>query len=388
MAITNQDIIEAKVFAEKHGEPFNHDMWDYIIRECEGFFPVTIRAIPEGTPTKSLTPIVTIESKDPIAFSLVSYLETSLQRGVWYPTTIASNDRKNYQLFKEYYDKFSDTPSMIPFSLHDFGGRGGSSEETIQVGGAAHLVYFQGSDSISGVRAANHYYNCDMSAYSVPATEHSVQCAYGQEYQREYLNKVLDTYAKSGKIVSIVIDGYDVYREAALLCSEFKDKIVSSGAKVVFRPDSGNALDIIPRILLMQEEAFGFTKNSKGMKVINNVGIIQGDGVNHDAISEILKHITNLGYAPESVIFGSGGALLQKVDRDAYKFAQKTSRILINGVWKDVYKDPVTDPGKRSKAGDMNTENMVTVYENGKLLIDETLETIRSRAIKEIEFEF
>lgn len=377
---TRSDIDEAETFAKNHGEPFNRTDWEYILEKYDGFLPLTIHAIPEGTPVVSSSPIVTVECTDPNVFWLSSYIETSLQRGVWYPTTIASNDRKNFMALTEFYNKYSDAPGMIPFSLHDFGGRGGTSEESVQIGSAAHLVYFMGSDSISGIRAANHYYHSAMSAFSVPATEHSIQCAYGPDKQREYLTKVLDTYAKPNAIVSIVLDGYDIFREARLLCTEFKDKIVQSQAKVVFRPDSGDALDVIAGLLSMQSNAFGFTVNSKGLKVINNVGIIQGDGIDLAMMRSILRVSTDLGYAPENVIFGSGGALIQKVNRDTYKFAQKVSSILINGVWQDVFKDPITDQGKKSKAGRLVNENMVKVYETGKLLVDDTLDTIRERA--------
>ena len=46
-----------------------------------------------------------------------------------------------------------------------------------------------------------------------------------------------------------------------------------------------------------------------------------------------------------------GGALLQQVDRDTQRFAMKASAACINGVWRDVQKDPITDAGKKSKAG-------------------------------------
>ena len=46
--------------------------------------------------------------------------------------------------------------------------------------------------------------------------------------------------------------------------------------------------------------------------------------------SEVLEMVTNeLGYAADVVIFGSGGALLQKVNRDTLKFAQKACAILV-----------------------------------------------------------
>lgn len=401
--ISTNDIDEAEDFAKKHGEPFNRSDWEYLVNRYGGFMPVTIRSVPEGTPVPSRNVIASVECIEQRLFWLSSYIETSLQRGVWYPTTIASRDYRVKKLIKMYYERTSDKPEMIPFTLHDFGGRGVSSEESAQIGGAAHLVNFAGSDTISGIRAANFYYNCDMAAYSVPATEHSIQSAFGPKAQREYLRSVLERFAKKGAIVSIVIDGYDVYREAKLLCTEFKDFIVESGARIVFRPDSGDALEVVPTILLMQAEYFGYTVNSKGFKVINNVGVIQGDGIDEFMIERLLAKLEAMGFAADNIVFGSGGALLQKVHRDTYKFAQKASAVLLdNGMWVDLFKDPITDPGKKSKAGRLTLvrstktreyltltinhlvdnefeDQMQIVYDKGEILNRTTLEEIRYR---------
>ena len=48
---------------------------------------------------------------------------------------------------------------------------------------------------------------------------------------------------------------------------------------------------------------------------------------------------------------GLSAELLQKLDRDTHKMALKCSAISIGGQWRDVFKDPVTDPGKRSLGG-------------------------------------
>lgn len=403
--ISKENIDEAEHFAKLHGEPFNRNIWETILTKYNGFLPVKIRAVPEGLKVPSGSPIVTIEQDGEFP-ELVSYLETSLQRGIWYPTTIASNDFKNWRIIKRFANESADNLNMVPFSLHDFGARGVSSSETAELGGAAHLVYFMGSDTIEGVRAANYYYNHEMAAFSVPATEHSIQCAWGPLHQIDYLNTVLDTYAKPGAIVSIVLDGYDVYRESQLLCS-LKDKIIESGAIIVFRPDSGDPLEVIPRILHLQEMAFGFTKNTKGYKVINNVGIIQGDGVDHESMKQILEKITDLNYSIDNIVFGSGGGLLQKVNRDTFSFAQKSSAVKVCGKWVGISKNPVTDPGKNSKKGRvtllrslMNGEFLIgdldnktfdsewedvmrVVYDgNGELLIEDTLDIIRERAKK------
>jgi nicotinamide phosphoribosyltransferase len=99
--------------------------------------------------------------------------------------------------------------------------------------------------------------------------------------------------------------------------------------------------------------------------------------------------------------FGMGGALLQQINRDTLRFALKCSAIDIDGQWHDVYKQPVTDPGKDSRAGrfvllkegqDFVTlkvdgaaparvdDQLETVLENGVLRRDQTLEEIRVTA--------
>lgn len=353
--ITMADINEAEKFAEAHGEPFKREMWEIILNKYHGYLPVTVRAVPEGTPVPSGNALVSITCTDPDVYQAVMHIEAALQRAVWYPTTIASKGYALKKTLRRFYNNTCESDGLLDFALHDFGARGVTCHEQAEIGGFAHLVNFKGSDTMEGVRAANYFYKEPMSGFSVAATEHSVQCSFGSsaEEENEYLDHILTTFAKPGKIVSIVIDGYDVYRATKSLCTTFRQKIINSGAKVVFRPDSGDLMEIVPWILKQQEDAFGFVMNSKGFKQINNVGIIQGDGVDNQVIENLLTKITGLGYAADSVIFGSGGALLQKLNRDTYKFAQKASAITKGeySKWVGISKNPITDPGKSSKEG-------------------------------------
>jgi nicotinamide phosphoribosyltransferase len=377
--ITQAEVDEAEAVCSAHGEPFNKTGFQRIIDVHDGYFPVTIKGLPEGMPVSSSTPIYTIEAYGEDSWC-ASFIETTLQRAIWYPSTIASIGREMRKQAEWFYEHYSDNPGNIGFQLNDFGARGVSSRESAEIGGCAHLVNFMGTDNIQGILAARMYYGADMAGYSVPASEHSVQCAYGRDNQRAYLKKMLDTYAKPGGIVSIVLDGYDVYREAGLLCTEFKEQIIASGAKVVFRPDSGDMFEVVPRLLKMQESAFGFTMNSKGKKVINNVGAIQGDGIDSTTFGMLMQRVVDLGYAPECVVMGSGGGLLQKVNRDTYSFAQKTSAIRINGEWIPTVKDPITDSGKKSKGGYLTDARFITMYEDGMILYRPTFDEVRSNA--------
>ena len=96
----------------------------------------------------------------------------------------------------------------------------------------------------------------------------------------------------------------------------------------------------------------------------------------------LLQRVVDLGYAPESVVMGSGGGLLQKVNRDTFSFAQKTSAILVGGSsgdkWIETVKDPITDHGKKSKGGYLNIQSGITVYDMGKILYRPTFAEIRA----------
>jgi nicotinamide phosphoribosyltransferase len=408
MQVTSADILEAEAFATAHGEPFDREMWEIVVRDHNGFLPLVIKALPEGTPVQSGNIILSVYSEDERVWPIVSSIETMLQRAIWYPTTIASNDHKVYALLRSALEQTSDNPTAINFMYHDFGGRGVSSHESAEIGGFAHLIHFMGSDTVEGVRAANFYYNTPMSAYSVVASEHSVATSYGptEENQEEYLAMMLDTFAKPGAIVSIVIDAYDMIRESTKLCTKFRQQIINSGAKIVFRPDSGDPIVNVIKLLNLQAENFGFTVNSKGYKVINNVAVIQGDGIDYRTMELIIHAVELNGYSIENVVFGSGGALLQKVHRDNYKFAQKASAIKIdNGdgtfEWRAIFKDPITDPGKTSKKGILALEKdgkgyktvnlidpkadpkneLMTIYDHGTIYVDDTLDDIRGRAL-------
>lgn len=416
--ITHADVDAAEAFALAHfGRPlFDRKAWEHVVTQYKGYLPLTIRAVREGQPIKGGHAIYTVTTMDdPIIFWMSAGFETLIQRGVWYPTTIATMDFDIKREFKRFYNISGGDMNLLPFALHDFGGRGVTCAEQAEIGGAAHLFNFMGSDTVEGVLAANFFYRCDMAAFSVYATEHAVQCSYGKnpEQQIAYIRHQLRRAKELGvPIVSIVLDGYDVYREAEACCTILRQEIIDCGAKVVFRPDSGDMLEVVPRLLRLQAATFG-TEDVVGMggvtyRRIKHVGIIQGDGVDHMAIKTLLGNIIAMGFSASCVIFGSGGALLQKVNRDTYKFAQKACAILVrypdgSEKWIGIAKDPVTDSGKKSQEGVltlvkslMNNELMNArldlgpldgewvdqhqlVYHLGQLYNETTLDEIRGR---------
>ena len=363
--ITAQDINVAEKIITAHGLPFNREGWEIIVYEHDGYLPITIQALPEGTPVNVGVPLVQVQNNDPRLPWLTSYVETAILRAVWYPTTVATLSREVKKVILKNLRETSDSPEeQIPFKLHDFGARGVSSQESAVLGGMAHLINFMGTDTVEALVGVMEYYGADGPVgFSIPASEHSTITSWGRENEFEAFENMVDQFAKPGAILACVSDSYNIYRAVDEYWPRLKDKIIASGATLVVRPDSGNPLEIVEYILKSLDHSFGSTVNSKGYKVLNNVRVIQGDGVNPETINDILKMMVSNGFSGDNIAFGMGGALLQKVDRDTLKFAMKTCAVTIGGKTVDVYKDPISQPGKKSKSG-----VQAVVRENGVLV--------------------
>src|SRR6266567_1992075 len=342
---TKSDIDQADEFCRQHfgSALFNREGWTRLYEKHHGILPVRIKAVPEGTVVPLQNVLVTIENTDPEFPWLTNYLETLLLK-IWYPTTVATLSREIKNVIGGFLERTGD-PSLLPFKLHDFGYRGVSSEETAAIGGAAHLINF------------------------------------------------------------LVSDSYDVYSAREKLWGELlKTDILHRNGTLVIRPDSGDPVPVLTKVFDILGEKFGYETNAKGYRVLPPcIRVIQGDGVNMFTIQNMLYQLSKFcGWSADNLAFGMGGALLQQLNRDTQKFAFKCSAAQINGKWQPVYKDPITDAGKNSKHGRLalvepepgqfhtmenvhgneleNEDRLVTVFENGKVLVSYELESIRERA--------
>lgn len=351
--ITPDDVKQARFFAEKHGVPFNEDGWNDIAYRLNGKLPVEILAVPEGTIVPTRNVLATIRNTDPKHAWLTSYLETMLLR-VWYPTTVATRIYNMKQAIRPFFDRTSDNYDGLPFALLDFSSRGVSSLETSQIGGAAYLAHFLGSDNVPAVDYVNKNYDSEMSGFSVPATEHSIMCAYGGENEFSSFEQLVDRMGMEGGILSVVSDTWNIFR-AVEMWVRLADKIKAKNLTLVVRPDSGEIRDVLPHVIKTISEGFGTTKNSKGFGVINNAKILWGDGINEDTVTEAFKIAEEMGISADSIITGSGGGLMQaNIDRDTCKFAVKGSNVIVDGDSRGISKSPITDQGKESKRGKMS----------------------------------
>ena len=414
--LTRQDIDEAeqillKVFGRD--DVFSRARFDYIVDNHSGKLPVRIKAVPEGTEVPVSNVLMTIENTDPNCYWLTNFLETLLMQ-VWYPSTVATISHEVKKIVRKAYGKTASKESFdgIEFVLNDFGFRGVSSVESAGLGGSAHLISFRGSDTIAASTFAMKYYNTpEVYGVSVPATEHSICTLRGEEGELEIFRHVLDQFPNG--IIACVSDSYNIFRAAAQYWGEdLKAQVLDRDGTLVVRPDSGDPVKTLLELFRILFEKFGFTMNEKGFKVLpSQVRVIQGDGVNYDSIVAIYKALAEAGISAENFVLGMGGALLQKLDRDTQKFALKCSYATINEKDVLVQKRPLemnadgelAKSFKTSKAGRWKLvktsegyetcqeneypelkDELVTVFEDGKLVNEYTFEMVRENIIEKV----
>lgn len=403
--ITVADVEQAREIVEAHGEPFNYDGWMHIVNVHGGRLPLKITALPEGTVVPAGIPLLQIEATDPACFWLVSYIETALLRALWYGSTVATYSREVKKVILSNLDMTCDNPqAAVPFMLHDFGARGVSSYESAALGGAAHLVNFLGTDTMSALSFIQSVYGAPTPGFSVPAAEHSTITSWGIEGEADAYANLIDQFDGEGKIVSIVSDSYDLWNAIDnIFGNVLKDRVLAMKGRLVVRPDSGDPATITLQAVEKLGKAFGYEINGKGYKVLNpKVRVLWGDGVGLDTVGDVLANLSYGGWSGENVVFGMGGALLQGQHRDTLRFAFKANAMLDgNDVWHDVFKKPATDPSKASKAGrqivffneergvweaqkrtedNAHLDALQPAFLDGEVVISDSWESIRHRA--------
>ena len=388
-----------------------------------GYLPLSIKALPEGTLVPLRVPVMTIQNTDPRFFWLTNFVESLASCELWQPSTSATIARE-YKIMMDIYMKET-APEMdwfTAFQGHDFSMRGMSSLRSAILSGMGHLVGgFVGTDTIPAIPAAEYYYGADVEkelvGTSVPATEHSIQCAYGDD--EKYLRRMLSEVHPSG-IVSIVSDGYDFWDVVTRVVPSLKKEILArtggpNGDKVVIRPDSGDPVLIVcgdpsarpgttehKGAVECLWDTFGGTMSSKGYKMLDShIGLIYGDAITLRRAEEIMERLKAKGFASTNLVFGIGSYTYQYNTRDTFGYALKSTLCVIDGKEKLIFKDPKTDNGiKKSQKGrvvvlkdgdsfkfldgfSLNDvvagDQLREVFRDGKLLVYEKFSDIRER---------
>lgn len=342
-----------------------------------GYLPLHIKSLDEGSKVPMKVPVLTITNTRDEFFWLVNYLETVLSAELWKASTNATIAHHYRKVCEQWAVKTCSDMSHLDFQCHDFSFRGMAGLQDTMQAGAGHLLSFKGTDSIPSLLYARDHYTAGEDYFigaSIPATEHSVMCMGEKEQEIETFRRlIVDLYPQG--FVSIVSDTWDYWRVMTEYTRELKQIILNREGRVVFRPDSGDPVEILcgtgadddTRNTRTPEEKgsvevlweiFGGTVNEKGYKVLDpHVGLIYGDSITLARADEILRRLEAKGFASSNVVFGVGSFTYQYNTRDTFGFAMKATWGAVNGEGRMIFKEPKTDSGlKRSARGLLRVE--------------------------------
>jgi nicotinamide phosphoribosyltransferase len=378
-----------------------------------GYLPIAVKSIEEGSLVPMRTPVLTIYNTHPGFYWITNYLETVISNLLWKPMTSATIAHAYRKLFTTWQEKTdAEKGWFVDWQAHDFSMRGLDSIDATISSGLGHLTSFSGSDSLPAIFGARKFYNEEgFVSGSVNATEHSVMCAGSKEDEVGTFRNLMETYPTG--ILSIVSDTWDLFKVCTEHIVTLKEEILARDGKLVIRPDSGDPVDIIcgdrghswnrtdytelqdengnylvdfygnleynegkvvppnqyKGVIELLWDVFGGTINEQGYKVLDShIGAIYGDSITLDRAEQIFKRLEAKGFASTNIVLGVGSFTYQFNTRDTFGFAMKATYVEVDGVGREIFKDPITDDGvKKSAKGLLH----VTKHnENGYMLVD------------------
>jgi nicotinamide phosphoribosyltransferase len=319
-----------------------------------GYLPIHVKALPEAELVPIGVPFVKIENTIKEFFWVPNFLETLLSCLSWSTITSATIALEYRKIFEEAMEKTGGPKEFVPYMGHDFSMRGMIGTEGALISAIGHALIFDGTDTVPVLPAISHYYDGTSFPTSIPATEHSVMCTNTGFYiaenngdwkligkaEKQVFIDLLKVYQEGP--LSIVSDTWDLWKVLTKYIKdpEVKELILSRNGTVVFRPDSGDPVDIIcghftvdGRPISELEngylpdqkgayellwDVFGGTTTDKGYKLLNDkVGLIYGDAITIDRAKDITSRLIRKKFVPR-MVFGIGSFTYQYNTRDTF----------------------------------------------------------------------
>lgn len=386
------------------------------------YLPIVVKSLKEGSIIDAKIPILTFYNTLPEFYWLPNFLETLISSLLWKPLHSASLAYGYKNLLVEAAKKTDEKNiGFVDFQGHDFSSRGMQHPEAAVSSSLGFLTSFKGTDTIPALEAAAYYYNDKDVAFSVPASEHAVMTAYGREDEIQGFKRLMEQYPTG--ILSVVSDSFDLWKVCTEFVTTLKEQILARDGKLVIRPDSGDPIDIIcgtseaygkyegkwedapaaKGVIELLWNVFGGTVNEQGFKVLDpHIGAIYGDSITLERAQQICERLKTKGFASTNIVLGVGSYSMGYATRDNQGGAVKATYCEVNGIGREIFKDPITDDGtKKSAKGLMKVvlkDNIYTlidqvswdeehtgelreVFKNGKIIVNETLSEIRNRLV-------
>lgn len=384
-----------------------------------GYLPIEIWSLPEGTLVPMHVPMFAITNTHPDFAWLPQSLESLISAEMWHPMLAATVGYTYRQIVNEFYDKTCDDNVSRARALGAFDFRGEECLQSAVKAGAGWCLSFLNTATVPTIPYLEQNYNCDCTkepvAFGSPSTEHAVMCSnYAVDGDEETLIRRLLTEIYPTTSFSCVCDSYDYWNVVDNILPKLKKEIMEHEGCFLVRGDSGDCVEVVTQTVFKLWEHFGGTINSKGYKVLNpHVKAIYGDSITIQRCQRIYEILEENGFACSNVALGVGSFSFQCVEekgvlkpftRDTFSSCIKATYCEINGEPYPIFKDPKDGGFKKSQKGccvvrySMNRDKLYyvdertweeacndefnllcPVFKNSKMIIDENLQTIRTR---------
>lgn len=398
-----------------------------------GYLPIEIWALPEGTLCPVGVPFFSITNTHPHFAWLPQALESLISAELWYPMITATVGHTYRQIVNDAYEKTCDDDVKRAFALGNFDYRGDMGQDAALKAASGWLLSFGNTATVPVIPYMEAMYPCDCTKELVGrganSTEHFVMCSNSandiKEYECQYpfdprrervFLKRLLTEICPNESVSCVCDSYDYWNVVENIIPTLKDEILNHNGTFLVRGDSGDCVDVVTRTVFKLWDIFGGYVNSKGYKVLDpHVKALYGDSIQIETAKRIYQILEENGFAAQNVALGVGSFSMHCIiengqfkpfTRDTFCSAIKACDAVINGEEIPIYKDPVTDKVdgagfKKSHKGccrifkgedgklhcqdnltyedSLKDTEMIEVFRDGELLVDQTLGEIRNR---------
>jgi nicotinamide phosphoribosyltransferase len=408
-----------------------------------GYLPLEIKGLPEGVSVKEKVATLTVKNTVPEFYWLVNYIESAMSSELWKPSVVATIAKEYREILIIYANLTGASLEGVPIQCHDFSFRGMSGLHDSATSGSGHLLSFIGTDGVPSIDYLEEYYGGDPTkeiiGCSIPATEHSVMAMAGTTGEQELFRHLIEDLYPTG-LVSIVSDTWDFWTVVTEYIPALKDTIMARQPnaiglnKVVLRPDSGDPVKILTgytedeyyieedgEIISYADgttlspaevkgaveclwDTFGGTLTDCGYRELDeHIGLIYGDSITLERAHAILRRLANKSFASSNVVLGVGSYTYQYNTRDSMGYAMKATYGEVNGVGREIFKDPATDDGTKKSAKGLLRVDLVdgeyvmrdqvtwdeeaggelkTVFKDSKLYNQTTLAEIRKRIQK------
>ena len=323
-----------------------------------GYLPIEIVALPEGARVPMDVTMFGITNTHPDFAWLPQSLESLISAESWHPMLAATVGYTYRQIVNAYYEKTCDDDVSRARALGAFDFRGEECTDSAVKAGAGWCLSFLNTATVPTIPYLEQNYNCDCTkepvAFGSPSTEHSVMCSnYAIDGDEVTLLKRLLKEIYPDTSFSVVLDSYDYWNIIDHVLPQIKDEILAHNGCMLMRGDSGDCVEVVTKTVFKLWDEFGGTINSKGYKVLDpHVKAIYGDSITVQRCEQIYKILEEAGFKKSQ----KGCCIVTKTE-DGYQF---------------------TDGHTWQQACESENE-LVTVFKDGKLLKEQSLQEIRSQ---------